>query len=1283
MLTARIRVQSLGRRSGAVHRVQEMLRKRKLTAAVKIQSTVRRLQATQTVEELREANRENERRQREQQTSTVTVARIPRGSAPNERRRGRLTALLRSAYQSPSAQAEEAARRPVPAELVTAPAELLPPLATVARLGSYVEESSPNYSNLPTAHAIDVNDEPATGEQLPDELPAVRNFLNQSTSAGNIRTPTNASTARRRASPNASPSLRRVCPPPPSAPPPPPPAHNSVDSDILSILEATPGRTSSLRRARSIDSTSSPRRYSTRRQGSVAGANDPPRPAASEERISNIAELAAHGPLAESRRGAVALLADEGGRPPGPAVLLALVRPLYDEDATVRVEAVTAAARLGSLELAQFALDDENIHVRRAVLRALSSPNAFLTEGNSCRAAPLIVALMKSLEDVSLDDRSLIAALNRLKAALLQTGVSDGSLLSAPLEKAMQAQRSDAVRSAVVRVAGELRATDALRRVAIFDATPSVRRVGVEMLGWNGAARELRDFVLAAEDDATVRKDALEWLCRLDDATGLAERGLLGDRSSELRARSAQLLGDVVVSRLLLLHEDQVEDSSARWWLNRGGPPLSAPPAAKIPPADILDRSMMIDCEASVLRNSGYTEAVKALGSALQRDSNASVRGAAASQLTRLRCIDELVRGLDDAQPALRHRVVELIGDLDDPDACSQPLANAMANDDDEAVRVAAIDRLGTLGDPFRAIDAVGTADDALAIRELAAKWLGRLERSESLLEKSLVDPQSASVRALAAASLGTIFEKQETKPPQAYRSALLMRLGDKERRVRVAAAKALACMRDKIWADLIKGDEGDCDRLSEIRGPKATAVLVFILCHANQSDDRVAAAEALGRRDRDLDLLSLNALCACCSEASLEPRLRVAALGALEKLLREPCGPDDKALVAARRSRGAVVTPRKSLPPDFYDRLDASLRTSLEDKTSSEVRAAAARATGASVSSGLALSALLDLVRTDNIAEVRATCATELKRFGPENRDAAFALVGALADRDVTTRDRASASFAGFKTAGFSEELAKATVAKLMGGKSSDSRKDFVPVLQATAARALGFLEHASALPALHDALKADKEAIVRRSACVSLGMLRSPKSLKPLLTPFRDKKNPALNEAAKDAISSLDYSQFLQNPSEQILRHAPCAKRSRKIFTTLKSLVLTDHGRLFYVDADTLKQKNCDLATLDVDGASNNNRTLSFQVPGQGRTSVALLYGYAPDWLATKFQALQANAERKTEETRLLLTEQRSSADEKGSYEDDALQSSGGGLMLENGTSTPPTRNNNKRWN
>ena len=722
------------------------------------------------------------------------------------------------------------------------------------------------------------------------------------------------------------------------------------------------------------------------------------------------------------------------------------------------------------------------------------------------RLVGMIVALMKALEDVSLEDSALIACARRLREALLATKVGSPALLSAPLEKGMQAQRSDLVRCALVKVAGELRAVDSLRRLAIFDSSSAVRRQAVASLGWNGAARELRELVLAGDDDKHVRSDALEWLARLDDADGLAERGLLGDRDAELRARAAELLGDVAARRCARGDSVLDEDDSSR---TSSMLPCREPCALLPVSGGILPRALL-----ARVRGTWYANAVRSLGVALTSDGNARVRLACAHQLARLRAVEALGSGLRDKEQRVRLRVVEHLGELAE-ERCCDPLEQALKLDSDCAVRRCAQERLGELGDPRHAVDRFGCRDEDEETRCAAVTWLGRLSRPGALLTP-LTDERSPKVREASARQLAELFEEhqsarsdggllqqqqqhnsqhssQQVEDASLFRTALNLRLGDAERPVRAQAARALAALDENMWLDLVRGDDGDCERLRRVPGPRTTAVLVLILQNAADVADRRDAARQLGLR-KDAPPLVTNALCACCAQrAQLPAVLRCAALRALEQLAPIYAGAESLLV--------------------FPEGLESALKISLEDAQHFEVRVAAVHACGASRCAGEALQLCVKFASgpgADSRSDVRVAAATRLSRFGPQHKSAAFALLGALRDRDVGVRDAAGVSYAGFRDSAFCRELARATCAKLkLPSATEDKREPFGVSVRVSHARALGHLrESAVALEQLHEALAKERAPLVKRALCEALEQLREPRSLKPLLAPLRDVK-------------------------------------------------------------------------------------------------------------------------------------------------------------------------------
>ncbi|KAJ1458518.1 armadillo-type protein [Pelagophyceae sp. CCMP2097] len=1194
------RIQALSRRQQAARRLLRLELDRRSDAAVRLQTQGRRAAAVRAAALRRDAHgadarrREGEARAAQEQDGVVTV-RLPRATNSGERR-GRLAALLRrtgSGSTSPAVDPAPPPSQPAPAdaarppvvesELPTAQVAAIEEralLASVGRVDSYRSERDGSMSGLPVAFACSLITEatqPANSAvvHLPDRTMEE-----------------------------------------PHTPPPPPPAAARAGASSADVDDVVPRSPQAARRPPPLPSAPPPpTALEDADVGLAAGA-------LTEDRVATISELASNSATPEQRRGALALLAGEfrnaARAPEGAApicALLALVRPLYDEDTNVRVAAVRCAQRLGSLELAQFALDDEAAPVRRAVVEALcdadaaSGANGIVRRPEDQRLVTLIVSLMKALEDVTLDVEILVKGARRLRDALLRTGVRRSpGLLAAPLEKGMQAQRSETVRIALVVAAGEMRAVDSLTKIAIFDAAPAVRRAAVEVLGWNEAADELRELVLAGDDDARVRADALEWLERLDDADGLAARGLLGDKSAELRARAATHLGAVAARRVAGCAPARRRGTAL---------PCAAPP----PLTSVAD--FVVPPGHAALREPWYGAVTEALGRALTSDGNVGVRGAAATQLARLRSVHWLANGLRDVHTQLRQKCVELLGDLG-PDAVDA--LEVALHDADAAVRHATIERLGRLGDPHLRIDATATRDAEERNRLFAVGWLAKLRRPATLAQQCLVDASSAAVRAAAAEALEKLFTEVNARPAAedsggaielaaattACRAALLVRLGDTERRVRVAAALALAAVGEPAWKDVLRGDSGDCARLGRLKGPKGTAVLVSVLCDASELSDRIAAADALATL-REAPRLAIEALCACCAARVLPAALRVAALKALQALAAT--APDDA-------------------------QLDAALRASFGDAESEGVRVAAAHCAGACRAAGAhALEhGLLKHVRPAKEASalVRAACAARLSHFGPASRAAGLALLDALRDRDVATRDAAAASLSAFQRSDFTADLAQRAAAYLTQTQKKTylDGDDYLPhgspVTRAAAARALGALRSATALDALHDALARDKEPLVRRALCHALGEVQHPKSLKPLLGPLRDKKNLAVVEAARDAVARLDYSLLncLQR-GEAVLKHAPIFKSKQRLWTSLKALVLTDAPRLFYVDADTLKAKSCDVHTLVVDAdnaaaTTATTRDLAFHVPGQGRVRVTLLYGAATDWLAARGQAV-----------------------------------------------------------
>ena len=258
-----------------------------------------------------------------------------------------------------------------------------------------------------------------------------------------------------------------------------------------------------------------------------------------------------------------------------------------------------------------------------------------------------------------------------------------------------------------------------------------VRVAAVNALARNGSSTTIRELA-AADDLAEVRRAAYEWLARLDDAEGLAERGL-GDAVPALRAAAACLLADVLLRR--------AANDAPTWQWRADAFPRPPPPAFEHAPR-------RLDASAA----DGFENAASALIQAAQRDAEENVRGAALESLGRLRCVPGVAVGLEDASEASRLRAVELLEELAGDEAAAA-LERAL-DDPSTEVRRRATDALGRLEDPRDALSRVAVRDADPRVRVMTAILLGELKRPQALVETSLADPLYASVRAAAASSL-------------------------------------------------------------------------------------------------------------------------------------------------------------------------------------------------------------------------------------------------------------------------------------------------------------------------------------------------------------------------------------------------------------------------------------------------------------------------------------------------------------------------------------------------
>lgn len=157
--------------------------------------------------------------------------------------------------------------------------------------------------------------------------------------------------------------------------------------------------------------------------------------------------------------------------------------------------------------------------------------------------------------------------------------------------------------------------------------------------------------------------------------------------------------------------------------------------------------------------------------------------------------IEPLVEALrTDEEPAVRGAAAEALGLVGDEQGVEtlraiQPLTEVLQQDRATSVRRAAAEALGDIGDK-RAIPALTEAlrQDLARVRQVAAAALGRIddEQSIAVLVSTLQRDDGPDVRAAAAEALGLIGEEQAVEP------LIEAMQQDESHKVRSAAAEAL-----------------------------------------------------------------------------------------------------------------------------------------------------------------------------------------------------------------------------------------------------------------------------------------------------------------------------------------------------------------------------------------------------------------------------------------------------------------------------------------------------------
>ncbi|KAH8055779.1 hypothetical protein JL722_8130 [Aureococcus anophagefferens] len=536
------------------------------------------------------------------------------------------------------------------------------------------------------------------------------------------------------------------------------------------------------------------------------------------------------------------------------------------------------------------------------------------------------------------------------------------------------------------------------------------------------------------------------------------------------------------------------------------------------------------------------------------------------------------------------------------------PLEKGMQAQRSTAVRRRAVDALGANGALSELRELVFSGDDDAGIRGEALHWMARLDDLDGICRRGFND-RNAELRASAARLLGDVAVRRSQGSTAQTADAL-------------AAATELPC-----------GAPAMPERVDDVQylpfdavprcGPWYGAAVDALRTAARGGNVGVRAA-ALAQLAR---LRAVPELAVGLSDAHAPTRLRViAALGSLGAAEEHRCVAARRALASDgdAKNRGAALECLGS-SATRRRRWTASRRATATSTTASgpsrpgEPRAGRRGDCPKLVVDALCASAgaVAALPAALRLAALRAL-RKQAGKYDGSARELGAALTAALDDADHADGRVAAAdvSFGGFVDAPFKRDLARSVAARLRGRARPGGPRTPRTAARTSAScaprrRALGALQEDDlAVDALHDALRLDREPLVkgRRAA---LGCLRHPRSLKPLLAPLRDKKDATLAEAARAALEGLDYAKLPAiKRDERVLLHGPIFKRKQKLWTQLKALVLTDAPRLFYVDADSLKCKDCDLRTLE------------------GRVRVSLLFGLARDWTRAAGDALAALA-------------------------------------------------------
>ena len=875
-----------------------------------------------------------------------------------------------------------------------------------------------------------------------------------------------------------------------------------------------------------------------------------------------------------------------GGPDDASVASLILCRAITDRDVAVRAAAVESAASLHLGAVLALALEDRCVDVRRLATSKLSATKASATCMQVCAFLRALDEDLNCTSDaIDVSDGGTVPSWSEVLASLgaLLKCISAPAYTKAALLAAPMAYGPPKLREACAELAADLGDGVVIADVALLDEALPIRTRAVELLLDLKAADGLTHAALA-DDDVQLRLAVVGALGKLANVPSLVVA--LDDTSVEVRKAATEQLGQLQASNALHTHalkdEQIVVRSMAIEWLGRLKLPALLAAALSDPSVELRLRTVaLLDA----------LEHAPPIAAAAKNDPEVRVRANALEALGRLRQVDAIANGpLSDEDDSIASKAVDILGSLH----AAQPLGEvALADGERPELRLA------------------------------AAKWLVQLRAPREMLPA--LSDLSEVVRLVAAEGMQqmvTEINAPAARPDDAMPfdlrhhvvEALMACLSDPKRPVRHAGARSLALLGDAEWEVCFPHANGriGIEPLLASTRPETEEILVALLT-VEQAEDRSDAARLIGRRH---DVSSAAALRVAAQDRDGSVRVQaVKALGEVRDaesihLIIDTL--DDRSAQVRHQAvlAACMIADQEAVP---------ALVRKLDDQ---QVLVASAAA------------AMLHRIQTDVSRRALLTC---LLTGRPQVRHGALCSLARWGDAKAVLDGLLEAHLIGPKANGSkTKPEARAAACEVVGHvyrAAVAAANDELPTAHLPPDRVRSSRRLFAAQPsdergqlAAHDALVPMVDArdeAVRVQAALALGRLGRPHAIKPLVGLCKD-KSVLVVEAALRAIEALDFAPFLRPGGEQIVLAGPVLKKMMghgKL--NVKMLILTTAPRIFYVDADTHKPKDCDLrlesAEKDKDGGAGGDAVTSINIYQKSKASrVQCVTTHLAQWLS-----------------------------------------------------------------